>query len=121
MCSTIPNCQQKQRILCHVVQTNSGVRLAFRPLVTGALSPGLKRLRRDADYSLFVLRLRGVVPPRHMSSECGVCTSTGHLHMILHSACRLHHSGSSNTKKPATVIKTAATFIIKRPRHRKRE
>jgi len=37
------------------------------------------------------------------------------------SSHQVHHSGSNNTKKPATLIKAAATSIIKPPGHRKRE
>jgi hypothetical protein len=37
------------------------------------------------------------------------------------SVCQVHHSGSNNTKKSATLIKAPATSIIKPPRRRKRE
>jgi hypothetical protein len=64
--------------LPHSAQTGSGALPESYPVGTGAISSGLKRPERDADYSQLVPRLmRGAVPPlQHTPSLCCVWLSS---------------------------------------------
>jgi hypothetical protein len=97
----------------HVVRPNSGAHPAFYPICTGGYSPGVKRPRREADYSLPTSAEVYISTPPYSAvrlSPLGTAATTGLLYqpqMIDDGDCgqiggmKIGRGNRSTRKKPA--------------------